>query len=53
MTLPSMPDRQAYLDPLPPVEQRVEDLVAQMTSEERILEMAHTPPAIERLGVPE
>ncbi len=35
-----------------PIEQRVDDLVSRMSLEEKISQMGHTAPAIERLGVP-
>ncbi len=34
------------------VKDRVEDLISQMTLEEKVLQMVHDAPAIERLGVP-
>jgi beta-glucosidase len=36
-----------------PIAERVEDLISQMTLKEKILQMVHTAPAIERLGIPE
>jgi len=42
-----------YLDPKLPLETRVDDLVSRMTLEEKISQMVHPAPAIERLGVPE
>jgi beta-glucosidase len=44
----SQPD---YLNPELPVDQRVEDLVSRMTVEEKISQMSHLAPAVERLGV--
>ena len=41
------------LNPDLPVADRVRDLVGRMTTEEKISQMLHTAPAIERLGVPE
>lgn len=35
-----------------PIEQRVEDLVARLTLEEKVAQMASAAPAIERLGIP-
>ncbi len=42
-----------YLNPSLPLEQRVNDLVGRMTLEEKISQMMHQAPAIERLGIPE
>lgn len=36
-----------------PFEERVEDMVSRMTLEEKISQMSHLSPAIERLGIPE
>jgi beta-glucosidase len=41
-----------YLDPNQPVKARVDDLVSRMTLEEKVSQMIHGAPAIERLGVP-
>jgi beta-glucosidase len=41
-----------YKDPTQPIEARVDDLVGRMTLEEKISQMLHNAPAIERLGVP-
>ena len=41
-----------YLDPSLPINKRVDDLVARMTLEEKVLQMQHTAPAIPRLGIP-
>lgn len=41
-----------YTNPSKPVEDRVNDLVSRMTVEEKISQMQHTAPAIERLGIP-
>ena len=40
-----------YMNPDLPVDQRVEDLVSRMPLEEKISQMSHFAPAIERLGV--
>lgn len=41
-----------YLDVDQPVEVRARDLVSRMTTDEKIAQMVHDAPAIERLGVP-
>jgi beta-glucosidase len=41
-----------FMDPARPLEERVVDLVARMSVEEKISQMVHPAPAIERLGVP-
>ncbi|MDH6306930.1 beta-glucosidase [Parabacteroides sp. PF5-5] len=41
-----------FLDPDLPIDERVNNLVGQMTLEEKISQMINTAPAIERLGVP-
>ena len=43
---------QRYLNPTLPVAQRVDDLVSQMTLEEKVSQMINTSAAIPRLGVP-
>jgi beta-glucosidase len=52
--MPSAPDadQALYWDPNQPVEARVDDLVSRMTLEEKVSQMIHGAPAIERLGVP-
>lgn len=42
----------AYRDPALPISARVDDLVSRMTLEEKISQMVHDAPAIERLGIP-
>ena len=42
-----------YLDPDLPLEERVSDLVARMTLDEKVSQMLYNAPAIERLGIPE
>src|SRR5712692_1360703 len=42
----------AYRNPSLPIRQRVDDLIARMTLEEKVRQMQHTAPAIPRLGVP-
>jgi beta-glucosidase len=44
---------QKYLNPELPVEERVDDLVARMTLQEKVSQMLDIAPAIERLDVPE
>jgi beta-glucosidase len=41
-----------YRDPKRPTEERVDDLVARMTLEEKIAQMVYDAPAIERLDIP-
>jgi beta-glucosidase len=41
-----------FQDPALPIDQRVNDLVAQMTLDEKINQMINQAPAIERLGIP-
>ncbi len=41
----------AYDNPLLPIEQRVADLIARMTLEEKVRQMQHTAPAIRRLDI--
>jgi beta-glucosidase len=41
-----------YQDPGRPLEERVRDLIGRMTLQEKISQMVHDAPAIERLGVP-
>src|SRR5882672_9612760 len=47
------PPEPAYRNPTLPVEQRVADLVSQMTLEEKVSQLGHTSSAIPRLGVPQ
>ena len=47
-----MSDQPPYTNPALPFEERVDDLVARMTLEEKVSQMVHRAPAIERLGVP-
>lgn len=42
-----------FMNPDLPVEQRVDDLVSRMTTEEKIGQMMNAAPAIPRLGIPE
>ena len=44
-------DQKDYLNYNLPVDERVDDLVSQMTVEEKISQMSHLAPGIERLGV--
>jgi beta-glucosidase len=41
-----------YLDPGVPLEERVRDLVSRMTLAEKVGQLQHAAPAIDRLGVP-
>jgi len=43
---------QTFRDPSFPLEQRVNDLVARLTLEEKVLQMQNQAPAISRLGIP-
>ncbi len=45
-------DTPLYRDPDQPLDARVADLVGRMTPEEKVSQMVHSAPAIERLGVP-
>src|SRR6266853_63341 len=47
------PSEPAYKNAKLPVEQRVADLVSQMTLEEKVSQLGHTSSAIPRLGVPQ
>lgn len=47
-----MSDQPAYTNPNLSFDDRVDDLIARMTLEEKVSQMAHDAPAIERLGVP-
>jgi beta-glucosidase len=42
-----------YKDLLQPVEKRVDDLISQMTLEEKVSQLGHTADAVPRLGIPE
>jgi beta-glucosidase len=42
-----------YMNPLLPISQRVDDLVARMSLQEKVLQMQTDAPAIPRLGIPE
>jgi len=41
-----------YQDPEVDIEERIDDLISRMTLEEKVSQMMHSSPAIERLGVP-
>ena len=43
----------AYKNPDLPIGQRVDDLISQMTLEEKVSQLGHTADAVPRLGVPE
>ncbi len=49
---PPTADNPIYLDPTRPLAERVDDLVSQMTLEEKISQMGSDAPAIDRLGIP-
>jgi len=49
---PSVSLAQVYRDPSVPIDQRVRDLVSQMTLEEKVHQMQNDAPAIPRLGIP-
>src|SRR5688572_4508599 len=49
---PTPPAPESSLNPSQPPEQRARDLVAQLTLEEKIGQMMHDAPAVERLGIP-
>jgi beta-glucosidase len=46
------PNREPYLNPDLPAEQRAKDLVSRMTLEEKVLQMQNSAPAIPRLNIP-
>ena len=46
-------DQPPYKNPSLPLEQRVNDLVSRMTTEEKISQLGHTADAVPRLGIPE
>ena len=52
---PNSPNHKApiYLDTEYPLEKRVDNLVSLLTLDEKISQMQHTAPAIERLGIPQ
>jgi beta-glucosidase len=43
----------AYLDPIVPIETRVDDLISKLTLEEKVSQMLFNSPAIPRLDIPE
>ena len=47
-----MTEQPLHLDPTQPVTVRVADLISQMTLEEKVSQMVHSAPAVERLGIP-
>ena len=49
---PSRDPNPVYQDATRPIEERVDDLISRMTLEEKIPQMVHHAPAIERLGIP-
>ncbi len=46
------PQDAIYTDPTQPIAARVADLISRMTLTEKVSQMLHTAPAIERLGIP-
>mgnify|MGYP003380370568 CR=1 FL=1 len=42
----------AYLDPGRPLDERVADLLARLTLDEKIDQLGHSAPAVPRLGIP-
>ena len=46
-------DQPPYKNPSLPLDQRVNDLVSRMTTEEKISQLGHTADAVPRLGIPE
>ena len=52
MTAPALAQNAPYLDPSLPVEQRVNDLVARMTLEEKVAQLRDHAAAIPRLAIP-
>jgi beta-glucosidase len=42
-----------FMNPALPLQERVDDLVSRLTLEEKVLQMQHTSPAIDRLGIPQ
>lgn len=46
------PSARTYLDPTLPFEERVDDLISRMTLPEKVSQMVHDAPAIERLHIP-
>ena len=47
-----MGKKEVYLNPEISFQERAEDLVSRMTLEEKVSQMLHSSPAIERLGIP-
>ena len=52
MVLSTGPEGPIYSDPDRSVEERVDDVVSRMTREEKVSQMIHGAPAVERLGIP-
>lgn len=46
-------EKEIWRDPYAPIDERVKDLISRLTLEEKISQMMHSAPAIERLGIPE
>lgn len=47
-----MNENKTYLNPQASIEERVFDLISQMTPEEKISQLSYKSPAVERLGIP-
>ncbi len=47
-----MSEKALYLDPSKPLQERVEDLVSQMTLEEKVSQLLNDAISIERLNIP-
>lgn len=46
-------EKETWKNPYAPIDERVKDLISRLTLEEKISQMMHSAPAIERLGIPE
>jgi len=50
--LSAQPEKGSYLDPDLPTDKRVADLISKLTLEEKLAQLLHDAPGIERLGIP-